>query len=68
VDIGGRQRDREGDPTAVHQEVAFRAWLAPVGRIRPRRGAPLLAGTNAASMLARDQSIRPRLPRRSSRC
>jgi len=67
VDIGGRQRDREGDTTSVHQEVALRSWLAPVGRIRSRRDAPLLAGTDAASMLARDQSIRPRLPSRSSR-
>jgi hypothetical protein len=42
------------------------AWLAPVGWVRAGRGSPLLAGTDAESMLARDQSMRPRLPSRSS--
>ena len=70
MDIGRRERHREGDPAAVDHKMALRARFAAVRRIRSGRFAPLLAGTLAASNAARDQSSLSASARRckSSRC
>lgn len=57
VAVGSRQDDSERDARAVDHDVALGARLAAVGRVRARRVAPLLAGTDEASTEARDQSI-----------
>ncbi len=67
VDVGRRERDREGDAPAVDHQVALRARLAAVRRIRPGRFTPLFAGALALSRLARLQSIWSASPSRSSR-
>jgi hypothetical protein len=67
VAVGRAEHDRERDAVPVHEQVTLRAGAAPVGRIRPGLFAPLLAGMLAESSAARDQSMRPRLPSRSSR-
>jgi hypothetical protein len=59
VDIRRRREDREGVAPPIHQNVMFRACLAPIGRVLAGLGAPFLAGTVAASALARLQSIWP---------
>ncbi len=51
-----------------HAVVALGPRLAAIGRVRPRLLAPLLAGTEEASTLARDQSICPARFNRSSIC
>ena len=57
VTVGSRQDDRERDAGAVDHEVALGTRLAAICRVRARRVAPLLAGTDEASTEARDQSI-----------
>src|SRR5687767_61103 len=58
VDVGGGEVDGQRDAVAVDQEVALRARLAPVGRVRAGIFAPLFDGMLALSRLARLQSIR----------
>jgi hypothetical protein len=62
ADIRRRREDRERVALPIHQNVIFRAWLAPIGRVLARLAAPFLAGTVAASALARLQSIWPASP------
>ena len=62
VDVRRRGEDRERMALPIHQNVIFGAWLAPIGRVLARLGAPFLAGTVAASALARLQSIWPASP------
>ena len=64
--IGRAEERGERKPAAFHKEVVLRAELAAVGGVRPRLPPPFSAGTAAASKLARDQSIRPAAPSRSS--
>ena len=59
VDVGGGSRDGQREAAAVGQDVDLRAGLAPVNRAGTGQGAPFLARTQAASTMARDQSIRP---------
>lgn len=66
VPVGARQGDGEGQASPIHDDVALGAGLAAIGRVRPRRVAPLFAGTDEASSEARDQSIRPARFSRSS--
>lgn len=66
VAVGSGQDKGERDAVAVDHDVAFCARLAAVGRVRPCRVAPLLAGTDEASTEARDQSISPARFSRSS--
>ena len=63
-----RARDRQAERRAarVGDRVALRARLAPVGRVRPRRGAPLLAAMVWLSSAARLQSNSPARSSRSS--
>lgn len=51
------QNDGERDTGPVDQNVAFRAGLAAIGRVRADRVAPFLAATDEESTEARDQSI-----------
>ena len=67
MDIGGRQLNRERDPLAVDHKVVLRARFALIRRIRPGCLAPLFAGTDALSRLARLQSIRSASPSRSGK-
>ena len=57
VAVGSRQDDCERDAGAVDHDVALGTRLAAISRVRACRVAPLLAGTDEASMEARDQSI-----------
>lgn len=66
VGVGGRHADGQGQPVAVGQGVDFAAGLAPVDRTRTGQAAPLFARTDAASAVARDQSINPLDPSWSS--
>ena len=66
VPVGRADEDRKRDASAVHEHMMLGARPAPVGRIRAGLFAPLFAGILAESSAARDQSMRPRLPRRSS--
>lgn len=65
VRVGSRVADRQRRATPVHDEVALRPGLAPIGRVAARFLAPLGAGTLAASSEARSQSIWLALPKRS---
>ena len=56
VAVGSGQRQAERRAVGVHDEVALRARLTPIRRVRPRRGAPFFAGKLALSRAARDQS------------
>ena len=62
VDVRRRREDRERMALPIHQNGIFGAWLASIGRIVACFGAPFLAGTVAASALARLQSIWPASP------
>jgi hypothetical protein len=62
VDVCRRDEDRERMALPIHQNVIFGAWLAPIGRVFAGFSAPFLAGTVAASALARLQSIWPASP------
>lgn len=67
VDVSGRQGHGQRDAVGVDDDVALRARLAAVGRVRPGLPAPLFAGTLALSSAARLQSIALALPSRSRR-
>ena len=56
VAVGPGEGQAERRAPGVHDEVALRARLAPVRRVRTRRGAPFFAGRLALSRAARDQS------------
>lgn len=66
VPIGTAQAEAERRAARVGDEIALRARLAPVRRIRAGGRALYLAGTDALSRLARLQSISPAACRRSS--
>lgn len=66
VAVGASQQAGQRNAVPIRDQVAFCAWLAPIGRVRTDRGAPLLAGMLALSTQARDQSIRSAAPSRSS--
>lgn len=65
VPVGPTQAEAERRTARVGDEVALRARLAPVRRVRTGGRAPFLAGTEALSKLARLQSISPAPCRRS---
>jgi len=65
--VGAGQPDRQRDPPAIRDQVAFGAWFTAVGGIGAYGSAPLLAGMLALSRQARDQSMRPASPSRSRR-
>ena len=67
VDVSRSKENSKREAGCVGQQVAFRARLATIGRIRPDLLAPFLAGTVAESTHARDQSMAPHRPSRSSR-
>jgi hypothetical protein len=62
VEVRRRREDRERMALPIHQNVILGAWLAPIGRVLARFGAPFFAGTVLASALARLQSIWPARP------
>src|SRR5690606_21714242 len=64
VRVGGRQLDSERNARPLDRHVALGAGFAPVRRVGPRLGAPILAATLALSSAARLQSIRSARPRR----
>lgn len=66
VCVGAGQDDRERDAGPVDQNVAFRAGLAAIGRVRADRVAPFLAAMDEESTEALDQSISPARLSRSS--
>ncbi len=66
VPIGPAQAEAQRGAARVGDEVALRAWLAPVRRVRAGGRPPFLAGTDALSRQARLQSICPAACRRSS--
>lgn len=59
VAVGARDGQAERRSPVVGDRVALRARLAPVCRVRPRLGTPLLAATDWLSSAARDQSSSP---------
>src|SRR5215203_204053 len=67
VDVCGRKRYREWDAPSVRNNVALRALLSFIRRIRSGFCAPLLAGMAAESSEARSQSIWSASPRRLSK-
>jgi hypothetical protein len=67
VPVGPAQAKSERRTARVGDEVALRARLAPVRRVRAGGRALFFAGTEALSRLARLQSICPAACRRSSR-
>ena len=56
VAVGCSERQAERCAVGVHDKMALRARLAPVRRVRARRGTPFFAGRLALSRAARDQS------------
>jgi hypothetical protein len=58
--------DRQWDAPSLGQHVQFAAGFAAVDRIAPGQRTPLFARTEAASMIAEDQSSSPRAPSSSS--
>lgn len=66
VPVGPGQDDGERQALSVDHDVPLGARLAAISRVRADRVAPLFAGTEEASTLARDQSISPERLRRSS--
>lgn len=66
VTIGTGQDDGERNAASVDHDMAFRARLPAIGRVRTNRFAPFLAATDEESIDARDQSISPASARRSS--
>ena len=67
VPVGACQPQAERRAAGVGDEVALRARLAPIRRVRAGGRPPFLAGTEALSRLARRQSISPAAWRRSNR-
>jgi hypothetical protein len=67
VDVGSGDDHRERDPFSVRNNVALRALLSFIRRIRSGFCTPLLAGMLAESTEARSQSIWSASPRRSSK-
>jgi hypothetical protein len=67
VDVCGREHYREWDAPSVRNNVALRALLSFIRRIRSSFRAPLLAGMLAESSEARSQSIWSASPRRLSK-
>lgn len=67
VDVGGGDEQRQWGAAPFGYQMVLAARPAPIGRIRPRRSAPLFAGTREASALARLQSIFPASARSCSR-
>jgi hypothetical protein len=67
VDVGRRMSNRQWDTSAVDHEVALRARFASIRRIGPGVLAPPGAGTLPESSEARDPSMWPAIPHRSSR-
>ena len=57
MDVRPRQLQSEGDALRIGDDVALRTRLAPVGRVRARRRAPLLAAIEALSRDARLKSM-----------
>ncbi len=66
MDVRPRQLQSERDALRIGDDVALRARLAPVGRVRARRRAPLLAAIEALSREARLKSMPFWRPSRSS--
>jgi hypothetical protein len=66
VHVRAGEERGEGDALGVDHQVALRALLAAIRRIRPGRLAPLFAGTLVESTEARLQSIRSASPSRFS--
>ncbi len=64
--VGARDAAGEREALALDDEVVLGAGFGAVGRVRAGRLAPPLARTLALSTLARDQSMRPAAPSRSS--
>jgi hypothetical protein len=56
VGVGRREKHVERQPLVINQQVVLGAGFAPVNRVRAGQLAPLLARTDTASTLARDQS------------
>jgi hypothetical protein len=67
MDVRRSKDNGKWEAGRVGQQVAFGARLAAIGRIRPDLLTPFLAGTVAESTHARDQSMAPHRPSRSSR-
>lgn len=59
VAVGAGQPEPEWRAAGIGDEMALRARLAPIRRVRTCRAPPFLAGTVALSSAARDQSICP---------
>lgn len=57
MDVRPRQLQSEGDALRIGDDVALRARLAPIGRVRARRWPPLLAAIEALSREARLKSM-----------
>jgi len=57
VDVGSRERHRDGDASAVGQNVTFCAALSTIGRIGTREVPPFGAFTMAPSSEAHSQSM-----------
>ncbi len=66
MDVRPRQLQGEGDALRIGDDVALRARLAPIGRVRARLRAPLLAAIEALSSEARLKSMPFWRPSRSS--
>src|SRR5215207_1053396 len=67
MDVRRSKDNGKWEAGRVGQQVTSGARLATIGRIRPDLLAPFLAGTLAESIHARDQSMAPHRPSRSSR-
>ena len=65
--VGGADQHAERSTSGINCDVALAARLTAVGRVRPGRGSPPFAGTDALSSAARRQSICPAACKRSSR-
>lgn len=66
VAVGAREFERKRDALGVGEKMAFGARTRTVGGIGAGKLAPFLAGTEAESMHARDQSSRSACASRSS--
>jgi hypothetical protein len=66
VDVRGAEQEGERDAAGIDQDVALRAGLAAVGRVRADARAPFLAGKKALSSEQRPKSIAFARPSRSS--
>jgi len=65
MDVGGAEDYREREASSVCHNMALRARLSLIRRIRAGSSAPLFAGTLAESKEALSQSIRSASPKRS---